>query len=98
MQRRDGEVMISFFKAAVSDPPPAQNDSLATSLDDGIADRVVHSVEESQKGHDVEAAHLLNQTDEIANKVGAGGGRWDSLRSGRWVSKRSWVSLSLGEK
>ena len=39
MQRRDGEVMISFFKALVSDPPPAQLQG--ESLDDaaGIADR-----------------------------------------------------------
>ena len=40
MQRRDGEVMLSFFKALVSDPPPAQ--PRESSLDDaaGIADRL----------------------------------------------------------
>ena len=39
MQRQDGEVMLSFFKALVSDPPPAEPQE--SSLDDaaGIADR-----------------------------------------------------------
>ena len=32
--------------------------------------RVVHSAVEAQKGHDSQAAQLLNETDEIAEKVG----------------------------
>jgi len=69
VQRRDGEVMISFFKAAVSDGQSADGDRLATSLAGGIASKVVHSAEESQRGHVEQAAQLLNETDEIANQV-----------------------------
>jgi hypothetical protein len=44
-------------------------DNLATSLDGGIAARVMHSAEESQRGHNEQATQLLNETDEIANKA-----------------------------
>ena len=69
MQRRDGEVMISFFKAAVNHSPTEKRDRPAESPDDGIAGRVVHSAEESRAGHDEEAFELLNESDEIAEQV-----------------------------
>ena len=69
MQRRDGEVMLSFFKAAVNHSPTEKQDRPAESLDNGIAGRVAHSAEESQKGHQEEAYELLNESDEIAEQV-----------------------------
>lgn len=69
MQRRDGEVMISFFKAAVNHSPKERQDRPAESPDNGIAGRVVHSAEESQAGHEEEACELLNESDEIAEQV-----------------------------
>lgn len=69
MQRRDGEVMISFFKAAVNHSPTEKQDRPAESPDDGIAGRVVHSAQEAQQGHEDEACELLNESDEIAEQV-----------------------------
>ena len=69
MQRRDGEVMISFFKAAVNHSPLEKQDRPAESPDDGIAGRVVHSAQESQQGREDQACELLNESDEIAEQV-----------------------------
>lgn len=72
MQRRDGEVMISFFKAAVNHSPTEKQDRPAESLDHGIASRVAHSAEEAERGHQKEAYELLNESDEIAEQVKTG--------------------------
>ena len=69
MQRRDGEVMISFFKAAVNHSPTEKQDRPAESPDVGIAGRVAGSAQESQQGHKDQACDLLNESDEIAEQV-----------------------------
>ena len=69
MQRRDGEVMISFFKAAVNhSPDPKEGDPPA----DSVSQETAASVEQAAKSareHPEEAKEVLEATDVLGQEV-----------------------------
>ena len=72
LQRKDGEVMVSFFKAAVNHMDEQSDDhpDSPETLDHGIAETVLDFESEKQAGHDKKASKLLNKTDRLAQEVG----------------------------
>ena len=75
MQRRDGEFMISFFKAAVnhvpgaepSKPKPTQESADKDSAE--IEGHIRESIHEAAEGHQHEAAEHVNASDAVAQRV-----------------------------
>lgn len=95
MQRRDGEVMISFFKAAVNhlDEESSKKPHSPESLDHGIVDTVVDSEKEKLAGHPKAASKLLNKSDRLAQEVSFSWCPFQTLEHAIAKEKagRSWV-------